>query len=86
MSRTDLLLFLGFFPLLGGVVWVVFGNPFALEGAKLQEFAGYIIGVLLSAVGLLVVANQAMLRTISSGPHVATHDLTEPTRKPARML
>lgn len=81
MSRTDIKLFLAFFLLLGCVVWAVYGNPFALEGAKLQEFAGYIIGVLLSAVGLLVVANQAMLRTISSGPHVATHDINEAARR-----
>ena len=84
MSRTDLLLLLGFLLLLGVTVLLVFGNPFALEGAKLQEFVGYIVGILLSAVGLLVVVNQAILRTASSVPPT-THDRNEPTREPAQV-
>lgn len=63
MSRTDLLTILGFVLLVAAVTVLVFGNPFALEGAKLQEFVGYIVGLLLSAVALLVVMNQAILRS-----------------------
>ena len=81
MIRTNLLLLLGFVLLLGSVVGIVFGNPFKLEGAKLQEFAGYIIGVLLSTVGILVVSIYAVQRTSSS----AFHSFKLPTRESPRL-
>jgi len=74
VSRTDLLAILGFVLLVAAVTALVFGNPFALEGAKLQEFVGYIVALLLSAVVLLVVANQAILRSFPTPRPTAPHD------------
>ena len=68
MIRTTISLMIGFLLLLGLVVGLVFGNPLKLEGAKFQEFAGYIMGILLSAVGLLVIMYQSILRAARLEP------------------
>jgi uncharacterized membrane protein len=60
MSRSDLLFIPAFLVLVVAVSWAAFGNPFRLEGSKLQEFVGYILGLLLSAVFLLYVVTRAI--------------------------
>jgi len=62
MSRNDWIVGVGFLLLLAGVTGAVYGNPFALEGTKYQEFLGYIVGVVFSAAILTAVASFALLR------------------------
>ena len=80
MSRNDVLIVPAFLLLVAGVAWAAFGNPFALQGAKLQEFVGYIIGLLLAAVGLLLVTTRVVM-TNSTGRAtnpISSNDLPKP--------
>lgn len=62
MTRTDFWFILAFLVSVVVAVGVAFGNPLRLEGTKLQEFLGYILGLALTAVVLLAVTNFALFR------------------------
>jgi hypothetical protein len=71
MTRTDIFFWLAFPLIVVGVGWVSFGNPFTLQGDKLQEFAGYVIGLLLGAVWLFwVVSRVVMASPVSPTPPI----------------
>ncbi|MBN9122088.1 MAG: hypothetical protein J0I06_23595 [Planctomycetes bacterium] len=62
MTRTDFWFLLVFVGSVVVAVAVAFGNPFRLEGNKLQEFLGYMLGLVLAAASLLAVTNFALFR------------------------
>jgi hypothetical protein len=76
VSRSELWFIPAFCLLVAGVTWVSFGNPLSLEGTKLQEFVGYIIGLLLAAVGLLLVVT----RVVTTSPTAGTLSRANPPR------
>jgi hypothetical protein len=60
MTRTDFWFLVAFVGSIVVAVAVAFGNPFRLEGNKLQEFLGYIFGLVVAAAVLLTVMNFAI--------------------------
>ncbi len=62
MTRTDLWFVLAFVFSVVAAVAFAFGNPLRLEGTKLQEFLGYIFGLVLAAAVLSTVMNLALFR------------------------
>lgn len=76
MTRTDWLFVLAFAMSVVVAVAVAFGNPLYLEGAKLQEFYGYILSLVLAAAVLFATASLAVLWSPTAKDRDATH--TEP--------